>query len=155
MCKIVVREIVSGPVAREIPKKNGEGSFTAYRVEAKASVDMGDGEGFKKGLATIETTNTKIRDRMVAADGHEFEAHRLNLSGGTVFAVKTADNPGFSFPRRSGGSYGAPARSDRQVALEYAVGLERARQCAPDEVPSAEQILKTAEQFLGFLEGRS
>ncbi len=156
MCKIRISEIKGRMETKSVAKKDGSGSFDVFRFECKARVDMQDGTAEPRvGLAVVETTSKGIRDAIARADEQEFEAHRLNLPAGTVFSVKAQDNPRFQRGGKAGGfGPGAFGASNRQVALRYAVELERATSAVCDEIPTPAMILETAETFLAWLEGK-
>lgn len=155
MCLIKVKEIKSGPEVKQIPKKDGSGTFDVFCFECKARVDMQDHTDPRDGLAVVETTSKSIRDAIAKADETKFVAHRLNLPGGTVFSVKAQDNPRF---QRSGGSrgkgfHGAGGPTNRQAALRMAYEHAKLYAASTGEIRDVPEILTDARQLLDWLEG--
>jgi hypothetical protein len=145
MCKVTIHELKKAkkPVTGD---KEGR-QWTLYIMECVVSVD----ENTKTDVRTVKTFEQEIFQQINAMQAGQkltFEADKK--PDGAVFEY-TIKKPKAEFNHR--GHKGTEGQTNRQCVLKVAVELERARSAVTGDVPTAKDIIATAEELLVWLEG--
>ena len=145
MCKVLIKEVVKIKKAAT-GSKDGK-TWSLHFFECRVSVDGSPEEAIR----TVKTFEADIAEQIAKLDAGktlEFEAKKEGDAAPFEFLIQKPK-------REKAGGFRPQAAGDsnRQCVLKVAVNLERARSEVTGDVPTAKDIIATAEELLVWLEG--
>lgn len=147
MCKVTIHELKKAK--KPVPGNTAGRPWTLFIMECVVSVD----DNTKTDVRTVKTFEQEIFQQinaMKAEDKLTFEADKKPDGAVYEYTLKKAQKQGAG--SRGQGSGG---QTNRQCCLKVAVELERARSEVTGDVPTAKDIIATAEELLVWLEQSS
>ncbi len=142
MCKVLIKE-----VKRVHAPKSGSTNEKAWKLFIfECAVQVDGSEVVVRTLKTFEESIATSIGNLADGASLVFDAKKEGDKSPCTYMIQKPKKKGGGFRREALGT------SDRQMALRYAVELERVQASHCDEVPSPETILVTADKFLMWLE---
>jgi hypothetical protein len=151
MCKLTIKKVEKAkkPVSGE---KDGK-PWTLYLMECLVQVDGKE----PSAIRTVKTFDQWIYQQIMALEEGktlEFEAKQEGESAPFQFLIVPEKARGNRQDGR-GKAGGSPAiHTNRQQALKLAVELERGRAMQSGDVPTPQEILRVADEFVAWLENK-
>lgn len=150
MCKVTIHEVKKAK--KPVNSPPGVKPWTLFIMECVISVDANT----KTDVRTVKTFEQDIYQQintMQAGTTLTFEADKKPDGSVYEYTLKK-DRQANGFRNRGGRNGSEPfGPTNRQAALKVAVELHRAKSKEQGEVPTAAQIIETAEELLCWLEG--
>jgi hypothetical protein len=149
MCKVTIKA-----VEKFLKGASGERDGKAWELhvfKCRVSVDGSEEEATR----TCKTFDAGIAQKIKAMpEGHvlTFEAKKEGDCAPFDFMLVPERKQGFSHQHGRGGWTEPFGPTNRQCCLRVAVELERARSEVSGDVPTAKDIIATAEELLAWLE---
>jgi hypothetical protein len=146
MCKVTIHELKKAK--KPVPGNTDGRPWTLFIMECVVSVD----ENTKTDIRTVKTFEQEIFQQINAMQAGQkltFEADKK--PDGAVFEYTLKKDKA---QKQGAGSKGqvSGGQTNRQCCLKVAVDLERARSGVTGDVPTAKEIIATAEELLVWLE---
>jgi len=146
MCKVLIKEVRK--IKKPAKSKDAEKPWTLHFFECLVSVDGSPEEAVR----TVKTFEDDIAMQISSLDAGktlEFEAKKEGDAAPFEFLIQKPKPP------KAQGSFKGQALgpTNRQCVLKVAVELNKARSEVTGDIPTAKEIIATAEELLVWLEG--